>query len=121
MIVAIPVVNKDIESEIDDRFGRGEYFLVYNMESEEIEYLENIYKDEVTGAGQKVVKMLYDRGVKCLITPELGPKAKEALKAFEMVVYKRGKVQSVKEGINLLKEGKLERDSLINNGILRKA
>lgn len=121
MILAIPVINKEINSEIDDRFGRGEFFLIYNLENEEIKYIENIYKDEVTGAGQKVVKMLYEIGVEYLITPELGPKAKEALKGFGMEVYKRGNVESAKEGIDLFKSGKLEKDNLENNGILRKA
>lgn len=121
MKLAIPVTDKSIKASIDDRFGRAEYFLILDLSNDKVDFYENEFKDDNSGAGQKVVSFLNDKGVQYVITPELGPKAKVALKEFDIIVYKRGEITDIKEAIEAFKHRTLVQDSLVENMTLRKA
>lgn len=121
MKLAIPVTDNKIDTTIDDRFGRAEYFLILDLSSDKIDFYENKFKDDSSGAGQKVVNFLNEKEVKYLITPELGPKAKFALKEFNIVVYKKGELANIKEAIEAFKNRTLIQDFLEENMVLRKA
>lgn len=120
-MLAIPVIEKNINSLIDDRFGRAEYFLVLDLSTDKINFYENVFKDNNSGAGQKVVNFLNEKGVKYIISPELGPKAKIALKEFDIIVYKKGDIINIKEAIEAFKQKMLVQDLLVENTGLRKA
>jgi len=71
--------------------------------------LDNEAKNEGAGAGGKAVKILFNNGIDLLIAPELGPKAMEAIKAFELETYRAIPNISVEEQIKSYEEGKLEK------------
>jgi len=125
MKVAICAKNDlGLNSEVDDRFGRAEYYVIFDTEKEETIVLENSAKNEAAGAGGKAVSLLYKQGVDTLVVPELGPKALKAINAFELTVYQVDDSKTAQQVVNSLLAGKLTRletASVKSHSGLRKA
>lgn len=122
MKIAIALEKNEFDSKLDERFGRAPYFAVFDlndMNIENINFLENEFKDENSGAGQKVVLFLKEKGIDSVIVPELGPKAKIALKELEIKAFKKGNSNNLKDIILELKKNTLEEYPLIES-ILRR-
>lgn len=90
MKVAVSVKENNINTEIDDRFGRAEYFLIKDMQTGNVEFVENGAKDDAGGAGGRAVRILSLNEANAVIVPELGPKAVSAMQAFEIKAYAKG-------------------------------
>lgn len=88
MKIAISASGKNAESLLDKRFGRCEYFQVYDTESEEIKLLENKGQDSSGGAGIAASNQLIDENVDVIITGSLGPNAFELIEKSEIKAYK---------------------------------
>ncbi len=86
-IICITSKGNDLNSKVDERFGRCNYFLFINLKDLSYEAVENPYKEAQSGAGIRAVKILTDRGVKTLLTGNLGTNASEALKAAKVKVH----------------------------------
>ncbi len=108
MKVAIASKGKGLNSEIDDRFGRAEYFVIIDLDTLEEETIENISKNESSGAGGNTVRALFNKKVDAIISPELGPKAVTAVQAFEIKVYKKGDFKIVKDVLKAFQNNELE-------------
>lgn len=124
MIIGIPASENNITCEIDDRFGRCEYMALIEIECramKNIQFIENTFKDEVSGAGQKLCKFLFDNKVNFVIVPELGPKAKVALKEVGILAYKKDDISSIEEAIERFLKNSLESYPLEEAGGLRRA
>lgn len=93
MKIAICASNHTPESIVASRFARAEFFAVYNSETLQFQFFNNTAQNEGSGAGGKAVKVLGDLNVDIVLAPELGPKALEALTAFDIksYQYKQGK------------------------------
>jgi len=109
MKIAICSKGNDLSSLCDDRFGRCETFVIFDTETKESFVIDNEAKNEGIGAGGKAVKTLFGMGIDLLIAPELGPKAMEAIQAFEIETYRAIPNISVEEQIKSYSEGKLEK------------
>ncbi len=106
MKIAIPVDEKNLESNVCVSFGRAQYFLLYDTETKENSILENSATTSQGGAGIKAAQFLIDQGVKVLLTPRCGDNAEEALRKSEVMIYKTipGTLQ---QNIDAFIEGKL--------------
>lgn len=109
MKLAIGLEENSYSSKIDRRFGRAGYFIIIDSESKEYEIIENQAKDEVSGAGLKVVKNLMALGVDELVAGEIGPKAETLIKEFEIPVYRVGDCTYISEVLEKYSKGELER------------
>ena len=79
MKIAFTAKGSKWNSKIDPRFGRTEYLLVYDTESEELIAHDNRdIENEAHGAGPKTAKMIYDTGAEVIITGN-GPGENAAL------------------------------------------
>ena len=107
MIVALCSKGKDLESELDERFGRCENFLIYNSEDENCISFKNTAKEEAGGAGLLSVQLIIDQGAGVLIAPEVGPLGMEALRKFDIPVFKQGKCKTAEEAIKAWSNHKL--------------
>lgn len=94
-------------SPVADRFARAEYFVIYDHSTLSFTPIENDAKDESGGAGGKAVKLLNTHNVDVVLSPEVGPKALEALKAFEIEAYNYKHATTIKDAIYLYFEHKL--------------
>jgi predicted Fe-Mo cluster-binding NifX family protein len=100
MKLFIPVENNDgLNSKLDARFGRAGYFLIYDMEKQEVESVEaNPYKDVDHGVGIKVASYAVGTGCTVAVGAQPGPKAAAVLKKINMKVVEM-KGGTVKEAI----------------------
>ncbi|MCT4595867.1 MAG: NifB/NifX family molybdenum-iron cluster-binding protein [Anaeromicrobium sp.] len=113
MKIAITSVTKDKESTIDERFGRCNYFTIYDTENKSFEHVENKGVTSAQGAGIAAGQQLVDCAVGALITGYVGPNAMRVLQSGKVDIYKcSGK--SIKEEIELFLDNKLE---IINNAV----
>jgi predicted Fe-Mo cluster-binding NifX family protein len=67
-------------------FGRAKVFAIYDSGDESLSILENAGMGAEHGAGTGAAAFLADKGVGCVLAPEVGPKAAEALAAAGICV-----------------------------------
>ncbi len=106
MNICISSINDDVKSPMDQRFGRCSYFAIYDDKSDKLEFMENNNQVANHGAGVATAQSIVDRGVKVLITGNIGPNAMDLLKASGVEVY-QGIGNNLEEIIKNFKEGKL--------------
>lgn len=121
MIIALCSTGKDLDSKVDERFGRTTYFGIYNTENSEYTCFENSAKTAKGGAGALAVQQIVDNKAELVIVPELGPQALDALKKFKIPAYKQGKSTTVRETVSAWKNNELEIIEAPGNKGLHKA
>jgi predicted Fe-Mo cluster-binding NifX family protein len=87
MKIAISSTGKDLDSQIDPRFGRCQYFIFLDPETMEFEAAENQGLAAMGGAGVQAAQLVVQKEAKALITGNLGPNAASALSASGIKVY----------------------------------
>jgi predicted Fe-Mo cluster-binding NifX family protein len=110
MKIAISSAGKNLDSQIDPRFGRCQYFIVVDPETMEFEAFENEGLMASGGAGVQAAQFIVQKGAKALITGNLGPNAASALSASGIKVHlvSGGTIREVTEAF---KTGKLQEAS----------
>ena len=82
MKIAITSKSKDLDSQIDPRFGRAAYILIVDTRNQGVEVLDNSENvNAFKGAGIQAAVTVSDRGAKVLLTGYCGPNAFKTLKA----------------------------------------
>ena len=75
-----------IEDEIDPRFGRAAFYLIYDPKTKSIESLENPNINLMQGVGPRSVQFLSEKNVDVLFTGQIGPNAQRVLQASKIKV-----------------------------------
>jgi len=112
MKIAISSTGKSIESGIDARFGRCNYFLIVEIDKEKkeiknVKAIENTAKAQMGGAGITAGEIIAREKVEAVITTNLGPRAFSVFSQLGIKVYRaEGKIkQAIKDFIgNKLEE-----------------
>lgn len=75
MKVALTSLETDLDSSIDESFGRARYFLVVETETDEVvEIIDNQVNQQAShGAGMQAAQSVADKGVEWLLTGNVGP------------------------------------------------
>ena len=100
MKICITSTGETLQSKIDPRFGRTQYFIIYNTETKENEIIKNPYT-EGGGAGTKASQLMIDKKVNLIISGELGPNAKFAVNQAGIEFQNADLTKSVEENISL--------------------
>jgi len=79
--ICITSRGKDLESEIDPRFGRASYFLLIDPETMDLEVIENSNIEATHGAGTQTAQLIAGKNVKAVLTGNCGPNAERVLQA----------------------------------------
>ena len=87
MKIAVSTTGKDLNSQLDPRFGRCRYFILIDSESMNFEIVENEGLMASGGAGVQAAQMVAQKGATTIITGNLGPNAASALSASGIKVY----------------------------------
>ena len=105
MKVAITSTGNNLESKLDQRFGRCLYFVIYDLETKGIEFIPNPNKDAQEGAGPASVQLIVSRNVQKIISGEFGIKIKSLLDSLkiQMIVLKDPE-KKIGEIINMLND-----------------
>lgn len=106
MKIIVPVDNKNNETSVCVSFGRTPYFLIYDTDSSESLFIDNIAATSPGGAGIQAAQIIVDNNANIVITPRLGKNAADVLKAAEIKIYKT-KSTLAKENIDLFMDEKL--------------
>jgi len=107
MKIAISSAGKNLDSQIDPRFGRCQYFILVDSETMEFEVSENEGLMASGGAGVQAAQFIVQKGAKALITGNLGPNAASALSASGIKVHLVSG-GTIREVIEAFKAGKLK-------------
>ena len=82
MKIAVTSKGKDLESEVDPRFGRAAYILVVDTDSLDFEVFDNSENvNAFKGAGIQAATMVSNKGAEALLTGFCGPNAFKVLEA----------------------------------------
>ncbi len=109
MKMAITVNGEDLNAEIDPRFGRAGGFIIYDTESEDIQFIDNTQNMQaMQGAGIQASRAIIDSGAQALVTGNVGPKAFTALNSAGIEIY-IGASGTVKKTIEDYANGKLKK------------
>jgi predicted Fe-Mo cluster-binding NifX family protein len=109
MRVGVSASGRDLNARVDDRFGRCSWFLVVDTDSLEFNVHENRHAEEAMGAGVAAAKDLIDERVEAVISGQVGPKAYEILKAVGIDIFVVSGGITVKDALERLKRGELQR------------
>ncbi len=114
MKIALPVKYVKNEYLLSSAYGKAPIFMIYDLETNSFEIVENKYLN-----GRDVANLLSSKGAKAVITNHLGQGAYKHLKDLNIKAYfSELKNKPVEESINLFKENKLkefnEKDFLIS-------
>ena len=103
MKIAITAKGRDIDAEVDPRFGRARFIVIVDENGTVLEALDNSNNvNAMRGAGIQAGKMLSDRKVDVLMTGHCGPNAFRALDAagIQVVVEQSGTVREALSRFN---------------------
>ena len=110
MKIAISSMGKDLDSQIDPRFGRCQYFILVDPETLTFEVVGNEGLMASGGAGIQAAQLIAQKGATALITGNLGPNAASALSASGIKIH-FAPGGNVKEVVQAFKAGKLQEAS----------
>lgn len=109
MKVAVSALGPDLDSAVDDKFGRAMWFIVYDTDSGSFEAIDNASnRDAMKGAGFGAVETVSNAGAAAVITGHLGPNAFRVLGSLGIEGYV-GSGKTVRQAIEAFQAGSLER------------
>jgi predicted Fe-Mo cluster-binding NifX family protein len=109
MKIAIASQGRDLDSQVDPRFGRAKFFVVVDTEQEGFSARDNSQNlGAAQGAGIQAGKNVVDLGVEALIAGHLGPKAWATLQAGDIKVFTGAVGCTVAQAISQFKAGQLK-------------
>ena len=105
-IYAISSSGKSEKSFLDLRFGKSEYIVIFDRDSNQEQIIENPYKNN-DYSGVQLVKFLHEKGVSVIITGEVGPQVSKVLEKEELqlVLLHEEKIK-IEDIINRIRSGK---------------
>jgi predicted Fe-Mo cluster-binding NifX family protein len=106
MKIAITATGKDLQSQVDPRFGRCANFIIYDVETGASQVYPNSGVMAAGGAGSQAAQTVADTGAEAVVTGNLGPNAARALEELKIPVFKFDS-GTVEQAIKQYKEGKL--------------
>jgi len=104
MKIAITSMGAKLEDKVDPRFGRCHYFILFDLDTNQFEAINNTNAQGMGGVGIQSGQMMADKGVKTVLTGNCGPNAFQTLNAagIEIIVGASGTIQ---EAIDKFKSG----------------
>ena len=108
MKIAITSQGAELSSEVDPRFGRAQCFIVYDLDTDQFEVVDNEQNlNAAQGAGIQAAQNVADQSAECVLTGHCGPNAFKTLDSagIKLVV---GVTGTVAEAIDKFKAGELK-------------
>jgi predicted Fe-Mo cluster-binding NifX family protein len=104
MKIAITSTGNNLESKLDQRFGRCSFFVIYDTENDGLEFIPNPNKDASEGAGPASVQIVASRNVSKIVSGEFGMKIKSLLDSLQIqLIMLKNTEKSISEIIQMLK------------------
>ncbi|MCK9229908.1 MAG: NifB/NifX family molybdenum-iron cluster-binding protein [Syntrophales bacterium] len=88
MKLAFTTSGNGLDAPLDRRFGRAAKFLIYDLDSETFEVMDNkVNVNAPQGAGIQSAQAVSGMGANALVTGHCGPKAFQVLKAAGISIF----------------------------------
>ncbi len=113
MKIAVTSTGKNLDSQVDPRFGRAAYFIIVDTETMEFTAVENADVDAGGGTGINSAKAVLDAGAQAVLTGNCGPNAVRTLSAGNVKLY-TGLQGTVAQAVEQFKAGALKEASSAN-------
>lgn len=107
MKIGISSTGKDLNAQVDPRFGRCHYFLVVDTDTMTFESISNESAMASGGAGIQAAQTVAGTGIKAMITGNMGPNAFQTLSAAGIKVF-TGATGTISQAIDKYKKGELQ-------------
>jgi len=108
MKIAFSTSGSDVKAPLDSRFGRAPKFLIYDLETQSFEIVDNQQNlNAAQGAGIQSAETVARSGALALVSGHCGPKAFRVLAAAGIKIY-NSDAATVAEALELFKAGKLQ-------------
>jgi predicted Fe-Mo cluster-binding NifX family protein len=108
MKICVSATANNLEAQLDPRFGRCLYLVIVDSETIQFEAIPNMAAGATGGAGIQAAQTIANKGVKVVITGNVGPNAFRALSAAGIEIM-TGASGTVREVIEKFKRGELPR------------
>ena len=113
MKIAISAYNPSLDTDIDPRFGRSQFFIIVDPDTMNFEAIYNSGGMGSGGAGIATAQLIAGKEVEAVLTGNCGPNAYQVLSAAGIKVV-TGVSGKVKDAIQSYKSGKLQVSSQPN-------
>jgi len=111
MKLAVCAQGEGLAAEVDQRFGRCQFFVIVDPEKGElIDSVRNAGVDAAGGAGPQAAQQLAGLGVEAVALGNVGPNAAMALEAAKIKIY-TGLEGTVETTMQKFREGRLSKVS----------
>jgi len=94
----------ELTSQFDKRFGRAEWFCIYDSTTKESSFVKNEFVNSNQGAGTKAAELMIELKADKINSGDFGPKAKELLEKLNIqmvVIQDSTNVQNIVERIQI--------------------
>ena len=105
MKICITSEGKTMDSKVDPRFGRCKNFIFFETDTDNLEAHENANSQFQGGAGIQAGQLVASKGVKAVLTGNIGPNAHKVLSGAGISIF-TGISGTVKEAVDGYKSGK---------------
>ena len=113
MKIAVTSTGKDLDAQVDPRFGRCEYFLIVDTDTMDYEAVVNENAQSRGGSGIQAGQFMAQRDVKAVLTGNCGPNAFQTLSAVGIEIF-TGVNGVVREVVDRFTNGELTPTKMAN-------
>ena len=107
MKICITSQGDNLDSNVDPRFGRCQYFIFLETDTLEFEAIQNPNIEAMGGAGVMSAQFVASREVNAILTGNIGPNAFRTLQAAGIGVF-AGASGTIKEAVDKYKKGEFK-------------
>jgi len=107
MKICVTAQGKTLDDQVDPRFGRCQFFIVVDTNTLDFEAIENQSAQFSGGAGIQSGQLMASKGVKAVLTGNVGPNAFQTLTAGGIKIY-TGLSGKIRDAVEKYKGGSLK-------------
>lgn len=107
MKICISSTGKTLNSTVDPRFGRCQFFLIVDSKTKKINAIPNAGVQVGHGAGISAAQLVADKNVEAIITGNIGPNAFMVLNQSSIEIYTGAFDITCKKALEMFDQGKL--------------
>jgi len=107
MKICVTSEGNSLDSKVDPRFGRSQYFIIVDTDTLQFEPIQNPNIEIMGGAGIQSAQLVASKQIKAVLTGNVGPNAFQTLQAAGIDIF-TGASGTVRETIEKYKKGEFK-------------